>query len=592
MSKNQDWEQAKEEIRERVDFVSLVREYVRLEKKGQNYWAICPFHTEDTASFSVTPEMGIFKCFGCGKGGDIFTFIMELESCDFPEAMRLLADRVGVELPSSGGATEQEESRSQRLYSLNNYVAEKYQSAFWSDAGRQAREYMLERGFSEELLEKFGVGYAPSGWDNLLRALKRDERDPKQALELGLLCRSNDNIFDMFRNRVMFPIRDLSKRVVGFGGRTLDPDDEDTPKYINSPETPIFSKREILYGLSLARSQIREKDYCLVMEGYTDVMRCHETGFDTAVAALGTALTPHQVQLIQRYADEIVLVYDGDEAGKKAARRGGEVALKNGLEASVVLLPAGTDPADVLDESRDDFEQLIDQRRPFLRVLFEWLAAEGKLESSTGKEEIIQEILPLIEQLPGRLQKKEEIVWLASKLGVEEELLFDQLVARTSSREQQFTEQLKDQSGQSNEETFFRSLAQNPEKFETVMEEISKKDFSSERSKVLMEALIELKNQNREFSPQNWLEEIPADFHSYLAGLLSTNEKTEFAAGIDPQDIAVMIHNRAKRRERSELERSLREQDGEKDSMTLDEAKKALLEQTIEMKQQEENQQD
>ncbi len=585
-----DWEVAKEEVRERVDIVSVVREYVRLEKKGKNYWALCPFHTEDTPSFSVTPEMDIFKCFGCGKGGDVFTFMMEIEGCEFPEAMRMLADRAGVELPS-GKQSEEERSRRQQFFSLNEYVAERYQEAFWSKPGEQARRYMKERGFSESLLKQFGIGYAPAGWDNLLRALKRDDRSPKQALELGLLSRSNDNVFDMFRERVMFPIHDLSERVLGFGGRAINSEDEDTPKYLNSPETPIFSKREVLYGLPFARESIRKENRCLVMEGYTDVMRCHEAGFESAVAALGTALTAQQVHQIQRYADEIVLVYDGDEAGKKAARRGGEVGLKNGLKATVVLLPAGTDPADVIAESPEKFKRLISQRRPFIRVLFNWFVEAGKLDTSAGKEQIIKNILPLVNQLPGRLQQEEEIKWLAGKLGVEEDFLFNQLTSFTRAKNRQLSEQLKDQSGQSIEEIFFRSLSQQPEKFDAVMEKISKKDFFSERSKVIMEGLVKLKNQNREFSPQNWLEQVPADFHSYLAGLLSTSEKTEFAAGIDPLEITAMVRNRSIRRERSELKRNLREQDDEKDRGTLDEAKKALLEQTIEMKRQEEDQQ-
>ncbi len=586
MSVERDWEQAKEQIRDRLDISEVVRDYVRLEQKGKRYWALCPFHNEDTPSFAVTPEMGIFKCFGCGKGGDVFSFVMEMENCEFPEAMRQLAERTGVELPESKEGAEVR-SRRQQFFELNRYAADKYRYAFNSDVGKKAREYMLERGFSEETLEEFEIGYAPPGWDNLLRALKRDGRDVEKAHELGLISVSNDNVFDMFRDRVIFPIHDLSRRVVGFGGRALDTSD-DTPKYLNTPETPIFSKSHLLYGLCQARSRVREQESCLIMEGYTDVMRCHEEGFENAVAALGTALTASQVQLLKRYIDELVLVYDGDEAGKQAARRGGEVALDNGVRPRVVILPEGSDPADVLADSSERFRELLDNARPFLQVLYDWLCAEIDVQTATGKEKIINVLMPLIDKLPGQLQKEEAIKWLATRMGADEAFLFQQLSSLNRGQNRQLRQRLQEQSGQTLEEIFFVSLAQHPEKFEDAINKISKKDFSSKRSKVIIGALFEIKNRGEQFSPQKWLKETPAEHHSYLAGLLSNEESAEFAADIDPLEVATMVKNKSIRRERSELARALSKQDKESDPGSLDEAKKALLEQTIEMKRQEE----
>jgi len=586
VSVERDWEQAKEQIRDRLDISEVVRDYVRLEQKGKRYWALCPFHNEDTPSFAVTPEMGIFKCFGCGKGGDVFSFVMEMENCEFPEAMRQLADRAGVKLPTSGG-DEEGRSRRQQLFELNRYAADKYQYAFNSDVGKKAKKYMLDRGFSSSTLEEFEIGYAPPGWDNLLRALKRDDKDMEKAHQLGLISVSNDNAFDMFRDRVIFPIHDLSHRVVGFGGRALDTSD-DTPKYLNTPETPVFSKSNLLYGLYQARSRIREEESCLVMEGYTDVMRCHEEGIENAVAALGTALTASQVQLLKRYIDDLILVYDGDEAGKQAARRGGEVALDNGVRPRVVILPEGSDPADILAESRERFCDLLDNARPFLHVLYDWLCEENDLQTAAGKEKILAALLPLVDKLPGQLQQEEAIKWLATRMGADEAFLFQQLSSLKRGQNKKLRRRLQEQSGQTLEEIFFVSLARHPEKFEDAINKISKKDFSSKRSNVIVGALFEIKNRGEEFSPQRWLKSTPAEYHSYLAGLLSNDETAEFVADIDPLEVATMVKNKSFRRERSELARALSKQDKESDPGSLDEAKKALLEQTIEMKRQEE----
>jgi len=582
---NTDWEQVKEEIRSRVDLVDFIGEYVRLEKKGKSYWGLCPFHTEKTPSFSVTPEMDIYKCFGCGEGGDLFSFLMKIEGCEFMEALRMLSERCGVSLPESGGDDSKQNLRS-KLFAINQYALERYREAFWKDVGKPAREYMLQRGFTEDILKEFDVGFAPDGWQNLARAIKRDDYEIKHAIKSGLIGKSKrGKLFDKFRNRIIFPIRSLSGRVEAFGGRIMKPD-EDAPKYLNSADTPIFSKRETLYGLEQARAAMREKNRCLIMEGYTDVMSCHQAGYREAIGTLGTAFTKNHSHLLRRYIDEIVLVYDADAAGKKAARRGGGIALKNDLRASVVLLPEGNDPADILNSDPETFAQALEERLPYLEALYNWLCEEHSPGTVEGKEHILGEMTPLLQNISGRLKQQEQARQLAEKLDISEELVLRQLGRNSKRSRQRLEENLKRQSGQNIEETFFCSLSNHPEKFEEAMKKISKKDFSDQRSKVLMEGLIKIKNENSSFKPRRWLEIIPSEYRPYLAGLLSWDDNYEFAAGIDPVEVAAMIKNISVRRERTMLARTL-EKDEAEESKGFSETQKALLEQAILMKQQE-----
>ncbi|MFP4686742.1 MAG: DNA primase, partial [bacterium] len=553
------------------------------EKKGKSYWGLCPFHPEKTPSFAVTPEMGIYKCFGCGEGGDIFSFLMNIEGCEFLEAMKMLAQRSGVELPSEKEDGKQNLRR--KLFEINEYAMGRYREAFWKKIGAPARRYMFDRGFNEEILKEFKIGFAPEGWRNLVKALQRDGYQIEHALKSGLIGKSkNGKLFDKFRDRIIFPICSLSGRVEAFGGRILKTD-EDSPKYLNSADTPIFSKRETLYGLHQARARMRETNRCLIMEGYTDVMSCHQHGYHEAVGTLGTAFTEGHARLLRRYIDEIVLIYDGDPAGQQAAQRGGGIALKNGLKASVVILPEGSDPADILTADKKIFTSAIENRIPYLEALFNWLSQKYPPDSVEGKEEILKGMTPLLKELPGGLKRQEQARKLAEKLSISEELILRQLSRRRQKKGTGLEERLKRQTGQNIEETFFRSLSSHPGKFKEAMKKISKKDFSDKRSKVLMEGLIKLKNENRKFYPRTWLEVIPSEQRPYLAGLLSWDDNYEFAAGIDPVEIASMLKNTSIRRERTQLARAMEKNESQDSNES--ETQKALLEQAMLMKQQE-----
>ncbi len=337
-----------EEIKARVSIREVVADYLTLGKAGANWKALCPFHREKTPSFMVHEGKGIFHCFGCGESGNIFTFLMKMEGASFPEAVEKLAKRAGVELPRDDrGQKNQEPDEHYLLYRVNELAQKFYQAQLFSPEGVTALEYLRKRGLSRAELERLGLGYAPAGWENLIRHLEGRGLSSKLALEAGLIVprESGDGHYDRFRDRVMFPIHDLMGRVRGFGGRVMD---DSLPKYINSPETPIYKKGEMLYGLDLAKEAIRKKDRAIIVEGYFDRISLDLYGFKEAVASLGTAFTEAQARVIGRYSRNIYLIFDADEAGRKASFRALPIFLPAGLLPYLVLMPEGNDPDDLV----------------------------------------------------------------------------------------------------------------------------------------------------------------------------------------------------------------------------------------------------
>ncbi len=356
-----------DEIRSSIDLVDLIGRFVNLRKAGASFKALCPFHAEKTPSFVVNPRKGVFHCFGCGAGGDAFGFLMRQDRLSFPEAVRALAKQAGVALPEErGGAAD---SGREELYRVMDLAARFYSDALWTAGGERAREYLGRRGIDPEVARRFRLGYAPDGWEGLL-GFMRSERLPAETLEAaGLVVRreSGGGHYDRFRARLMFAIRDVQGRVVAFGGRALG---DEQPKYLNSPETPLYTKGNLLYALDLARAVMRERNRALLVEGYVDCLMAHQHGFTETVAVLGTALTPAHLRLLQRQCEEVVTFFDADSAGQKAAARAetlldmsagdafwdprsggakwmtpsGEFTAPGALRVKVALLPAGEDP--------------------------------------------------------------------------------------------------------------------------------------------------------------------------------------------------------------------------------------------------------
>jgi DNA primase len=408
-----------EEIKARLDIVDVIGQYVQLQKTGRSFKAPCPFHTERTPSFIVTPERQSWHCFGaCGTGGDVITFIMKKEAIEFPEALKMLADRTGVKLHGRRESA-QEDRRRQRLHAANDAAAEWYSSLLANDpAARAARAYLERRGIDSETAQYFGLGFSPAGWDALHKHLRAAGFEDEELLRAGLLVRGESSLHDRFRDRLMFPIRDAKGRTAGFGARSLAQQSAG-PKYINTSHSPVFDKSGLLYALDRASDAIRREGRAVMVEGYMDVIAAHQHGFDNVVASMGTALTERQVRLLRANTNQIVLALDADAAGREAAIRGHDVvreALRDSGAASpvvtwrglagyqqtvdvqlnVAVLPEGRDPDDVIRAAPDDWRGLVDRAVPVLDFRLDALAAANDLATPAGRSQLAHEFLPVL----------------------------------------------------------------------------------------------------------------------------------------------------------------------------------------------------
>ena len=398
-------QQLLDEIRSRAYILEIVGQVVKLKRTGENWKGLCPFHTEKTPSFTVNPKRNIYHCFGCGAGGDAFSFLMRQERVAFPEAVRTLADRAGVALPDAGQRAPEVDGKLEALRRAMALAAEFYTRSLWEPGGEKPRAYLEQRGVDPEVAKRFGLGYAPESWNALLGVMARQGIGEDVLVQAGLiLARQNGpGFYDRFRGRLLFPIRDVQGRVVAFGGRALSGEE---PKYLNSPETPLYVKGQMLYALDVARIAMRERSRAIIVEGYLDCLMAHQHGFGETVAALGTAFTPAQLGLLRRYADEVVALFDADAAGQKASTRleemmndvmdlqnlGWSVARTGGFEKAghlpirVALLPAGHDPDSLLRaEGAAALTARLDAARPLLSFVLEKAFADEDLTTSRGR---------------------------------------------------------------------------------------------------------------------------------------------------------------------------------------------------------------
>ena len=346
-----------DELSARNDIVEIVSQYVQLKKSGANYFGLCPFHNEKTGSFSVSPDKQIFHCFGCGAGGGVITFIMKAEGLTFPDAVRYLAERAGMQIPEQGEAERKAARHRERLYALCRDAGRYYYDTLWRPENRTAQQYFINRGLSRRTMNRFGLGYAPDSFHALIDAMTAKGYTREELMDAGLVSRSEKgHIYDRFRNRVMFPIIDVRGHVIAFGGRVLD---DSKPKYLNSPETPIFHKSRNLFALNLSKST--KNDYFILAEGYMDVIALHQAGFDSAVASLGTSLTEEQARIIARHTDRIVISYDADGAGQAAAQRAIDILKKCDLQVKVLRIPGAKDPDEFIKAlGGEEFQKRLD----------------------------------------------------------------------------------------------------------------------------------------------------------------------------------------------------------------------------------------
>jgi len=427
-----------EEIKERLDIVEVVRNYVKLTKAGANYRGLCPFHSEKTPSFFVSPSRQIWHCFGaCSEGGDIFKFIMKIEGVEFGDALRILAKKAGVELKRESPALKTERSR---LYDISELACRFFEIQLnESAAGRKAKEYLLKRGVKEESIKKWRLGYAPDTWQGLLHFLigRGYKREEIEKAGLSLRSPKTGNCYDRFRGRIIFPVFNLNSQVIGFGGRIFNRDDKEEAKYINTPSTILYNKSQVLYGLDKASKEIRKKDACLLVEGYMDVIMTSQIGLENVVATSGTALTPSHLRILKRYSNNLLTAFDMDVAGDSATKRGINMAQNFGFNIRVVEMPQETDPAEIALEDPEKLKDLVKKAKSIHDFYFENVLSKIDKESLEGKKEISKILLPVIKRIPNKIEQSVWIKDLAEILEVKEEAVVEELskVALESSDE-------------------------------------------------------------------------------------------------------------------------------------------------------------
>ena len=415
-------------LRRQADIVEVVGSYVSLKKRGQNYMGLCPFHQEKTPSFNVSPAKQIFHCFGCGKGGDVYTFLMEHDGLSFQEAAEKLAARYGFALPEEESSPEQkrQEARARRLRQINRWAMEIYQEALASGVGSPGRDYLAQRGISEETIAGFHLGFAPDQWDYLTERLLGKGTEARELVLLGLASGTErGRLTDRFRGRVMFPILDAREQVAGFGGRIIG---QGQPKYLNSQETPLFQKGRILFGLPAAKNAIRQMDQAIIMEGYMDVLTAHQYGVTHTVASLGTSLTADQAKLLTGYTYRTLICYDGDAAGAAAALRGMDVLDRQGAQVGVIRIPEGADPDDYLREhGKASFLELAE--KAYSLFAYKFLLNREKFDENetSGKVAIIQATLPELARVGSPVARQGYITMMADTLQFPEPAIREEL---------------------------------------------------------------------------------------------------------------------------------------------------------------------
>ncbi len=421
-----------EELKSRVDIVSIAEKYLTLKRSGRNYFALCPFHKEKTPSFSINPDIQIFKCFGCGKSGDVITLLMELEGWSYIETLKYLANMAGMTLPDDFNYRESDEFEIVRKCISN--AMNIYHKLLFEESGKRAFKYLKDRGIKKETILLFKLGFAPDSWDFILNSLKRKGYSEKIIEKAGLVVKNREGkIYDRFRNRLIIPIFDLSNRVIAFGGRALD---DVEPKYLNSPETLLFKKGRTLFGLNITKNKIKSMDYAIVVEGYFDLISIFQNGVENVVAPLGTSLTKEQGRIIGRYTRNVVINFDPDSAGIEATKRAIEIFLENEFNIKVVKLDGGLDPDEYVKKyGVDGYLKKINGSEYFINFLYEHFKEKfGNLPTSKRNARIFEEFLPFLFLVENEVELSSYLSELASKMGVNTDVMVSEFKKRRGRR--------------------------------------------------------------------------------------------------------------------------------------------------------------
>jgi len=549
-----------DQIRQSNNIIEVISEYLPLKKAGSNFRALCPFHQEKTPSFMVSPQKEIFHCFGCGEGGNVFNFLMKHEKISFIEAVERLAERAGISLPKDKASREDasrisEERKS--LFEINHYAADFFHKCLRSASSAQkARDYLKKRGFGEETINNFGLGYAPGSGRGLLEAAVNRGYSNAVLEKAGLITFSEkrNHYCDLFFDRIMFPISDVQSRIIGFGGRALG---DQSPKYLNSPETPVFSKGKTLYALNRAKESIQKKNQVIILEGYTDVLTCHEFGIEDSVATLGTALTSDHVSIISRYAEQVVIVYDADIAGVKAALRGLDMLIGSGLKVRVVALPQGSDPDDFLrSQGVEKFQKEISQSLSLVDYRIKLVSQTTDLNSSEGKVVLVEEVLPTIARIKNLIEQKEEIKKVSRLISVDEETLLLELgrINRKTyqwgepSYREELTRDLRGSTSQQGilkaEKGLVQVMINYPEEIETIKVEVTPKDFLISDLSKIVKVIYELYDKKEPIKPAIIMDRIYSEdlqFSSQINQIIASLAIEEKKAEFSPETVNALV---------------------------------------------------
>ncbi len=482
-----------DQVRSSTDIVGVVSQYVPLKPSGASFKGLCPFHSEKTPSFHVNPERQIFHCFGCDQGGDAFKFLMLYEKLSFVEAITQLAARAGLTVPRSSGIARKEDEERSLLVRLHEEAAKYFQHQLTATPeGGTAMSYLLKRGLSPESIATHGLGFAPDQWTGLLDALTRRGARPEHIERAGLAIprKSGHGYYDRFRGRVMVPIRSESGKIIAFGGRILGSGE---PKYLNSPESPIYNKSSVLYGFHRAKEAIRKEGFAILMEGYMDCLQAYQGGLGHAVACCGTSLTRGHARLLRRYTDKIVVNFDPDEAGERAARRSIDLLLEEGFEVRVLTLPGGRDPDRFLvEEGRERYQELLQSAPSFLEFLIGEARKRYDVSDPRGKAAFLNDVLPVIGKIPNRVERVGYIGPLAEHAGITDQTVLTELRRHVETQAHRFQVPSKGQPVlKLAERELIRWIVTNPEQ-SGLLEEIEEEDLEDLFTAPILRAMKEV----------------------------------------------------------------------------------------------------
>ena len=553
-----------EEIRQRNDIVDVISGYVKLQKKGSSYFGLCPFHNEKSPSFSVSRQKQMYYCFGCGAGGNVITFIMEYENYTFAEAVRLLAERAGVDIPEVEYSKEAKEKADLKatLLEINKLAAKYFYAQLKTEHAKHAHTYLTRRGLSEDTITAFGLGYSNKYSDDLYKYLKTKGYSDELLVKAGLISASEKGVYDKFWNRVMFPIMDANNRVIGFGGRVMG---DGEPKYLNSPETEVFDKSRNLYGLNRARTS--RKSYFLICEGYMDVIALHQAGFNNAVASLGTAFTPGHAALIKRYVNEVYLTFDSDGAGTKAALRALPILKEAGITAKIIRMDPYKDPDEFIKNlGAEAFEERINKARNGFLFSLEVLERDYDMTSPEGKTSFFNEAAKRLTEFEEEIERNNYIEAVAEKYHISIDSL-RRLVAKTAIKVGQATPATKPK--------------------QTTAKDRGKEDGNLQSQKILLTWLIEneqiFKQIKKYISPQDFTKELYQTvaellYEQYEEGnLIPAKVMNHFTDEEEHREVASLFNTKIQKLEtKAEQEKALKETIIRVKSHSVDEATRRL----------------